>query len=73
MPKFFVKNEQIIDNKITIIGEDVNHIKNVLRLKIDDNIHNKVFKKSFVINIIRRYSLTQTTFFVCFGCVNHEK
>ena len=39
MPKFFVKNEQIIDNKITIIGEDVNHIKNVLRLKIDDNIH----------------------------------
>ena len=39
MPKFFVKNEQITDNKITIIGEDVNHIKNVLRLKIDDNIH----------------------------------
>ena len=34
MPKFFVKNEQITDNKITIIGEDVNHIKNVLRLKI---------------------------------------
>ena len=39
MPKFFVKNEQITDNKITIIGEDVNHIKNVLRLKTDDNIH----------------------------------
>lgn len=39
MPKFFVKNEQITDNKITIIGEDVNHIKNVLRLKIDDNIN----------------------------------
>ncbi|MGN1270859.1 MAG: RsmE family RNA methyltransferase [Clostridia bacterium] len=38
MPKFFVKNEQITDNKITIIGEDVNHIKNVLRLKTDDNI-----------------------------------
>ena len=38
MPKFFVKNEQISNNKITIIGEDVNHIKNVLRLKIDDNI-----------------------------------
>lgn len=38
MPKFFVKSEQINNNKITIIGEDVNHIKNVLRLKIDDNI-----------------------------------
>ena len=38
MPKFFVKNNQIKDNKIIIIGEDVNHIKNVLRLKIDDNI-----------------------------------
>ncbi len=38
MPKFFVKNNQIEENKIIIIGEDVNHIKNVLRLKIDDNI-----------------------------------
>lgn len=38
MPKFFVKSEQINNKKITIIGEDVNHIKNVLRLKIDDNI-----------------------------------
>ena len=38
MPKFFVKNNQIKDKKITIIGEDVNHIKNVLRLEIDDNI-----------------------------------
>ena len=38
MPKFFVKNEQIKDNEITILGEDVKHIKNVLRLKLDDNI-----------------------------------
>ena len=38
MSKFFVKNNQIKDNKIIIIGEDVNHIKNVLRLKEDDNI-----------------------------------
>lgn len=38
MPKFFVNNNQINDNKITIIGDDVNHIKNVLRLNIDDNI-----------------------------------
>lgn len=33
MPKFFVKNEQIKDNEITILGEDVKHIANVLRLK----------------------------------------
>ena len=38
MPKFFVKDNQIEQEKITIVGEDVNHIKNVLRLKIDDDI-----------------------------------
>ncbi len=38
MPKFFVKSEQIKDNKIIIMGEDVNHIKNVLRLNVDDDI-----------------------------------
>lgn len=36
MPKFFVKNENIHNNQIKIIGEDVNHIKNVLRKKIGD-------------------------------------
>ena len=38
MPKFFVKSNQIKDNKVIITGEDVNHIKNVLRLNIDDDI-----------------------------------
>lgn len=38
MPKFFVKNEQINENEIIINGEDVNHIKNVLRLKPGDEI-----------------------------------
>lgn len=38
MPKFFVKQEQIMENVINIIGQDVNHIKNVLRLKKDDEI-----------------------------------
>ena len=37
MPKFFVNDNQIKDNKVIIIGEDVNHIKNVLRLGIDDS------------------------------------
>ena len=38
MSKFFVKNSQINNDIVRIIGEDVNHIKNVLRLNIDDDI-----------------------------------
>ncbi len=38
MPKFFVDEIQINDNKIYITGQDVNHIKNVLRLKPKDMI-----------------------------------
>lgn len=38
MPKFFVKSNQIKEDKIIITGEDVNHIKNVLRLNIDDDL-----------------------------------
>ncbi len=38
MSKFFVKQNQIKGNKINIIGEDVNHIKNVLRLNVKDKI-----------------------------------
>ena len=38
MPKFFVNNNQIKDNKIEIIGEDIKHIKKVLRKKVEDEI-----------------------------------
>ena len=38
MPKFFVESDKIIQDKINIEGNDVNHIKNVLRKKIDDEI-----------------------------------
>lgn len=38
MPKFFVKENQVNNNKITILGTDVNHIKNVLRLQLNENI-----------------------------------
>lgn len=38
MPKFFVTQEQIKDKKINIIGNDVKHIKNVLREKVGNNI-----------------------------------
>lgn len=38
MYKFFVNENQIEDNKIKIIGDDVNHIKNVLRLEVEEKI-----------------------------------
>lgn len=38
MPKFFVKENQIQKEQITILGKDVNHIKNVLRMQIEDKI-----------------------------------
>ena len=38
MYQFFVNHEQIENNKIMIIGSDVNHIKNVLRLAPEETI-----------------------------------
>lgn len=38
MYKFFVKNNQIVNNKIIILGNDKNHIVNVLRMKKNEKI-----------------------------------
>ena len=38
MPKFFVEDNQIEGNTIVIQGTDVNHIKNVLRYKVGQEI-----------------------------------
>ena len=38
MHQFFVEKEQMNDKVIIITGTDVNHIKNVLRLKIGEEI-----------------------------------
>ena len=38
MYQFFVKPEQISDRDITITGSDVNHIKNVLRMKVGEEL-----------------------------------
>lgn len=38
MSKFFVNSDQIDNSTINIIDEDVNHIKNVLRLKLNEKI-----------------------------------
>ena len=54
MRKFFVKSNQINDNYISIIDEDVNHIKNVLRLAIGEKIKicDKDNSKNYVSEII---------------------
>lgn len=53
MPKFFVKCNQIKENKIQITGEDVNHIKNVLRKTIGDTLEvcNKDNSKNYLAEI----------------------
>lgn len=38
MNLFYINKEQIKDQCITILGDDVNHIKNVLRMKIGESI-----------------------------------
>lgn len=38
MYQFFVEPHQIEGNRITILGNDVNHIKNVLRMKVGEEI-----------------------------------
>ena len=55
MPKFFVDDNQIIEKKIKIIGNDVNHIKNVLRKKQSDilTICNTSNKKDYLCEILK--------------------
>ena len=53
MPKFFVKDEQIKEKQIVIKGQDVNHIKKVLRAKIGDELQicNSTTKENFLCDI----------------------
>ena len=43
---FFVAPENVSENEITVIGNDVNHIKNVLRMKIGEKFA-KIGKTKF--------------------------
>jgi len=54
MPRFFVKTEQIEGNNIYIIGEDVKHIKNVLRKQPGDilEICNQETGKAYICEIL---------------------
>ena len=54
MRKFFVSSSQINSGIIQILGEDVNHIKNVLRLISGDNIKicNKDSSENYICEIV---------------------
>ena len=50
MPKFFITQSQIVDKNAYIEGQDVNHIKKVLRYKTGDKIEicNKDTEENFL-------------------------
>lgn len=55
MQKFFVKDNQIKGEIIEILGEDVNHIINVLRLKKEDEIQictSKGIIQNYIVKIL---------------------
>jgi len=54
MSKFFVKSNQMSNNEITILGKDVNHITNVLRMNAGDkiNICNVDTKENYIAEIV---------------------
>lgn len=53
MSKFFIESNQINEDTIHILGEDVNHIKNVLRMGVGENIEicNKDNSQNFLCEI----------------------
>ena len=55
MSKFFIKDNQMENEIIKIQGQDVKHIKNVLRQKIGDEIIicNSDKEKNFLCNITK--------------------
>lgn len=54
MSKFFVKENQINNDKIHILGEDVSHIANVLRMKKEDEVQicNQETGENYITKII---------------------
>lgn len=55
MQKFFVKNNQVEIDKIKIVGTDINHIINVLRLKENDEIQicDETTSQNYLCNILK--------------------
>lgn len=53
MNRFFVEREQIIENRIQILGKDVKHIRDVLRLRPKDEIEIISQGKSYICQILK--------------------
>ena len=53
MQKFFINDNQIIEEKAIITGEDVRHISNVLRMKVGEELQigNKQKVESYIAEI----------------------
>ena len=39
MQRYFINNNQINNNIVTIIGDDVHHIKTVMRMRIGEKVY----------------------------------
>lgn len=63
MPKFFIKTNQIEENKIKIIGDDVKHINQVLRAKIGDKL--MVCNVETTLNYITKISQINSECVIC--------
>ena len=52
MKKFFVSENQVKNDKVFIVGTDVNHIKNVLRMNIEDRINICIAEENYIAEIL---------------------
>lgn len=51
MQRYFVNNDQVIDNKIIINGQDCHHITNVMRMKLGDKVYVCSLDSSYIAEI----------------------
>ena len=58
MHNFFVLENQIIENKVSISGKDFNHVKNVLRMKVGDEFLISIDSKSHLCKILEFLMIT---------------
>lgn len=65
MYQFFVEENQLAGDRICILGSDVNHIKNVLRMKIGTRVRVSVKKDDECSFFGRIDSITDTEVWVC--------
>ena len=63
MSKFFVKSNQINNNEIKILGTDVNHIKNVLRLSIGNEIN--ICNEETSVNYTAKIDKLEKDYIIC--------